>query len=415
MKIRFLNPPIFDLVGQHYQLNQATGGPLLSAILRRAGHDAGYVDCEYFGWGMGEVSEYLQARAPDAIGVTVTNLNWKGAKRLVGHIKKHFPSIFIALGGPEITARSEEAKELGADCIALGECDLNIAEIFETKPAFVPRGPLPQDLNALPFPAWEFSSPPPTAYGGNAPRFEAPEVCTLWNRGCAHKCTFCSNPIFNQVIIRERGPANIVDELKVLKGMGARHVFVYSDELIGMSPRQGEWVAEVCEAIIKADLGLTFKTQGRCKWVSPKVLNLMAQAGFKAIMWGIESLSPRVLQEIKKGITLDDVWETLELSHKAGIQNWGFFMVGCPGETEEEFRLTVQGVAEMKARDLLQFKQVTVCTPSPGTELWEQASSAGWLKIPPTSTGHFHQEPVMEFPYASTREIKRRLAILSLC
>ena len=414
MRIRFFNPPVFNVVGQHYRLNQAVGGPLLSAILRQTGHDASYVDAEALRWNLNRVADYLCKEGVEAIGVTVTNLNWEASRQFIAHIKGHLPHIWIAVGGPEVTARPADARMLGADCVAPGEGDASIVFIFEDKPGYYQPDGVVRDLDSLPMPAWEYSLPLPTKYMGNMPRFESPEVCTLWNRGCAHKCTFCSNPVFNRVLIRERSPGNILEELRKLKILGAKHIFVYSDELIGMSPRQAEWLGQVCEAIIKADLGLTFKTQGRCSpHATEEVLMLMARAGFKAIMWGIESMAPNVLQAVKKGITPEDVWATLEASHKAGIANWGFFMVGMPEETQADFALTVQALAEMKQRGLLQWQQVNICTPSPGTELWRQATENGWLKVSiPSAAGHFHQVPVMEFPYASQQEIKTRLAVL---
>ena len=414
MKLRFINPPIFDLVGQQYKLNQAVGGPLLSAILRGRGHDACYVDGEALGWSMADVSRYLAGERPDAIGITVTNLNWDGASRMIELIKAQFPYIWVAVGGPEVTARPYDARMLGADGVGIGECDMGIGNIFEEKLGYYqPNGTLP-DVNALPLPAWEYSQPLPTKYIGNMPRFETPEVCSLWMRGCPGLCTFCSNPVFSRVSIRFRSPDNIVAELEKLQAMGARHVFVYSDELIGMSPRQEAWLLEVCEAIIQAKLRLTYKTQGRVgKYATSEALQAMARAGFKAIMWGIESLSPQVLAAIKKGITPEDVWETLAASHEAGIKNWGFFMVGCPGEHTEDFQLTVKGIAALQGKGLLDYKQVNICTPSPGTALWEEAKENGWLVIKsPEKAERFHQTPVLAYPYASAQDIKRRLAVL---
>lgn len=413
MRIRFVNPPIYDLVGSHYRLNQAVGGPLLSAILRRAGHDASYVDAEALHWTMADYREWLELAKPDAIGITVTNLNWEGMKRLVRETKVTSPDTWIALGGPEVTARSSDALQVGADCVAPGECDASVVKIFETRPGFYPANGIVKDLDALPLPAWEHSQPLPAFYDGNMPRFEWPEGCTLWNRGCAHKCTFCSNPVFNRVLIRQRSPDSIVEELRLLKSLGVRHVFVYSDELIGMSPRQTEWLEGVCLAIIKANLGLTFKTQGRCsEAVTPEILKLMAAAGFKAIMWGIESMDQGVLDAVEKGTTPKLIWQTLIRSHNAGIMNWGFFMVGCPGETKQAFAQTVEEVSQLRMAGVLDWKQVTVCTPNPGTVLWEQAGEAGWLSVNPVEVQRFHSTAVLEYPYASKAEIQRRLTIL---
>ena len=215
-------------------------------------------------------------------------------------------------------------------------------------------------------------------------------------------CIFCGNPVFGHQRIRMRSPELVYQDMAALKDMGARSVFVYDDELIGMGGRQNDWLLDVCERI--APLGLTWKAQGRCseKNVTPDVLRAMHKAGCRAIMWGIESFSGRVLGAIRKGTTEADIWHTLEASRAAGIGNWAFLMVGNYTETAADLAHTERRLTEAVERDLVQWRQVTICSPVPGTELHRLAVDEGWY-VPQPDSG-----PQMGRVYASTPWLSER-------
>jgi radical SAM superfamily enzyme YgiQ (UPF0313 family) len=205
----------------------------------------------------------------------------------------------------------------------------------------------------------------------------------MWSRGCPHPCIFCANAVFGQQKIRFRPPSQIREELENIKRYGIKALFVYDDELVGAGSQQNAWLKEVADEV--EDLQLFYKGQGRCsrRFVTDDCLNDLYRMGFRVIMWGVESFSDKVLASIRKGIVEDDIWHTLEASRRVGLQNWVFLMVGNYGETVEDLAYTYERLGEANRRGLVDHRQVTVCTPLPGTGLWERAKLEGWWVEPP--------------------------------
>ena len=94
-------------------------------------------------------------------------------------------------------------------------------------------------------------------------------------------------------------------------------------------------------------------------------------------MFGIESGSPQILKNIKKGgdATVEQTIEAVTATKKAGIQVWGYFVLGLPGETEETINESIQ-LAKKLPLDLVNF---AFGAPYPGTEFHEMAKANGWL------------------------------------
>lgn len=404
--IRLYNPPVFYFSGIRYRLNPTLGLACLATPLRRAGHDVAVIDLEALGITPARFAQRFAERAaevgaPDVVGFTVTSLNRQGAADCIKELREVGYSGYIMVGGPYVTTAPEEAREtLGADCCVVGEGDRDILRYVSAKPKGIVLGrATPADR--IPSPCWEVHRPSPITYGGNLPRLAMPEGIAMWSRGCPHHCIFCSNPVFGRQAIRRRPVRAIYDDMATLARMGARGVFVYDDELVGTGLEGDKWLEEACEAI--APLGLVWKCQGRCAAsMSLKTLQAMYRGGCRAIMWGVESLSQPVLDAMKKGTTVESIERCLALSHQAGIGNWLFLMVGSYKETADDLAVTYKRLGDLCKKGLVQWRQVTVCTPTRGSKLWEMAKGEGWLVEPPTSG------PQMAQSYASTPWLDRR-------
>jgi radical SAM superfamily enzyme YgiQ (UPF0313 family) len=266
-------------------------------------------------------------------------------------------------------------------------------------------------IEQIPSPAWRVHRPLPTEYLGNMPKIGHPEGISMWSRGCPHGCTFCGNPVFGHQRIRTRPPANVYEDMAALKRLGVEAVFVYDDELVGIHARgHSEWLANVCKEI--APLNMVWKCQGRCsEHLELAELQAMYAAGCRAIMWGVESFSQPVLDAMKKGTTEADIWHTLRLARKAGIGNWLFLMVGNYGEGGAQLAYTEQQLTKAAAEGLVQWRQVTVCTPVLGTPLYEAAKAEGWLKESPETGPQMHQV-YNSTPWLSDREMRYWVARL---
>lgn len=174
-----------------------------------------------------------------------------------------------------------------------------------------------------------------------------------------------------------------------LKRRHIRAVFVYDDELVGTRLPEG-WLEEVSAGL--APLGLVWKTQGRCsRHITPESMALLYQGGCRVVMWGVESFSQKVLDATRKGITVDDIWHTLRAAKAGGIQNWVFTQIGQYQETDEDARLTAEGLAKAYGEGLVDFRQTTITTILPATPLESLAKEQGWYVQPPESGPQMHQ------------------------
>ena len=71
------------------------------------------------------------------------------------------------------------------------------------------------------------------------------------------------------------------------------------------------------------------------------MLAKMGQAGCWLISWGIESSNEMILKRARKGYKKEQAFKALQWAHNAGIKNWGYFIIGLPGETEETIKETI--------------------------------------------------------------------------
>ncbi len=406
MKIHLFNPPIHHYAKVHYRLNPALGLPIIAAVLQNAGHQVRVWDLEAMGVSprrLGAMFADAPASQPEVVGFTVTSHNRRGARECIEALYKARYEGYIAVGGPDVTLDPEPKLDWGADVAVVGECEGNIAEIFGERRRDVVRGK-PMPIEDIPGPLWRTHSPAPRAYAGNQPKIGHPEGISMWSRGCPHDCIFCGNPIFTHQRIRMRPADRIKADMADLKSLGIRSVFIYDDELVGVGEKHNGWLRGVCAEI--APLGLTWKCQGRCSVRNDKqTLVTMRKAGCRAIMWGVESFSDKVLADIKKGTTEEDIWHSLRLAHDAGIGNWVFLMVGSYKETPRDLAYTEKRFRKVVAQELVQWCQVTICTTEPGTELWRLASEEGWLAEQPKVGPQMHQI-YAPTPWLSKKQIR---------
>lgn len=437
MKYLHLNPPIHHYCGTHYDLNLTLGGPLLVACARAAGHDAIYLDAEALGYSHEQTLAEISRLRPDVLGMTALTLSLQGVSEISRAVRARCQDTHVVVGGPHAVADPHGTlAETDAHGVIVGEAEQAIDKIITSRPTGISSVLAPENLDALPMPAWDACFPRPGQYRGNEPRFPGPEACVLWMRGCPHACTFCSlplhqnasvkpvdepdrlQPLLRRSTIRYQSAEKIIAEGTYLRDtFGIRHLFVYADELVGAYATQAEWLVPTCEELAAANLGLTWKTQGRCnrKFVTQDILDAMAAAGCVAVMWGVESGSPIVNRAVHKGTTPEDVLHTMRLAKRAGIKSWGYFMTGMPEETEVRAAETEALILRLCDEDLLDYRQVTICSPEVNTPLWDRAKREGWL---PARDPHqrWHYTPTAT-PWMSLGQIqywRQRLATAGL-
>jgi radical SAM superfamily enzyme YgiQ (UPF0313 family) len=165
-----------------------------------------------------------------------------------------------------------------------------------------------------------------------------------------------------------------------------------------------EQVVGLCELILERGLCMPWTCNSRVDFVDPEMLRLMAQAGCRWISWGIESGSEQVLRRVRKGITVEQVERALQWAREAGIRNWGYFIIGLPGETEETIKQTIR-LSKRLPMDLVLFH---IAAPYPGSPLFFEVVEKGWFR-PGTRWEQVDMDcsTVLDYPHLRAEELER--------
>ena len=225
-----------------------------------------------------------------------------------------------------------------------------------------------KDLNDLPIPLHELL--PYKKY--LMPMIKGPFTFIVSSRGCTAGCIYCIKHVSYQYSVRIREPEKIMDELWVLKNLGINNVHMYAD-LFTVSREQ---VIGLCKLMIESNISMKWTCNSRVDYVDEEMLNLMSKAGCHLISWGIESGSEEVLKHARKGAYPDKALRALTWARKAGIKNWGYFIIGLPTETEETILKTIK-FAKSLPLDIALFH---VAAPYPGTPFFFEVVENGWFR-----------------------------------
>jgi radical SAM superfamily enzyme YgiQ (UPF0313 family) len=128
--------------------------------------------------------------------------------------------------------------------------------------------------------------------------------------------------------------------------------------------------------IIDSKIDIRWTCNSRVDYVDEEMLQLMGRAGCWFISWGIESGSEQILRNARKGIDPAEAERALRWAKKVGIRNWGYFIIGLPGETEESIRHTID-FAKRLPLDIALFH---VAAPHPGTPFFFDVVRNGWFR-----------------------------------
>jgi anaerobic magnesium-protoporphyrin IX monomethyl ester cyclase len=192
------------------------------------------------------------------------------------------------------------------------------------------------------------------------------------SRGCPAGCKYCIKHVSYQYSVRLRSPEKLHDEIQLLYKLGVRHIHMYAD-LFTVSREQ---VVELCQRMIDEKINIKWMCNSRVDYVDEEMLQLMGKAGNWLISWGIESGNEQILKRVHKGISVEKVARALRWSKKAGILNWGYFIIGLPGETEDSIRDTIS-FAKKLPLDIALFH---VAAPHPGTPFFFEVVKEGWFR-----------------------------------
>jgi len=204
------------------------------------------------------------------------------------------------------------------------------------------------------------------------PLIKGPFTFIVTSRGCPAGCTYCIKHVSYQYSTRLRSPKLIMEELWYLKKLGINNIHMYSD-LFTVNRDQ---VVDLCTRMIDEKINIHWTSNSRVDFVDEEMLQLMGKAGCRLISWGIESGNEQILKHARKGAYPDKAERALRWAKKANIMNWGYFIIGLPGETEETIRQTID-FAKKLPLDIALFH---VAAPYPGTPFFFEVVENKWFR-----------------------------------
>ena len=228
--------------------------------------------------------------------------------------------------------------------------------------------PFVADLDDLPMPMHELL--PLQSY--RMPLIKGPFTFIVTSRGCPAGCTYCIKHVSYQYSARIRSPKLIMEEMWYLKKLGIHNIHMYAD----LFTVNREQVVELCKMMIEEKINIHWTCNSRVDYVDEEMLNLMGKAGARLISWGIESGNEQILKHARKGAYPDKAERALRWAKKAGIMNWGYFIIGLPGETEATIRQTID-FAKKLPLDIALFH---VAAPYPGTPFFFEVVENNWFR-----------------------------------
>lgn len=402
MKVLLILPPALEIAYGKYREAAKLGAqpqtPLgicyIAAVLEKAGNEVKLVDSDIEGLSLSGLLDVIREYKPEVIGLTATTPVYSVANSLLIAIKNNFPEIITILGGFHITALPVQTMK---ECTAIdygvyGEGEETIKELVKSiqnkKTVDKIKGilwrndaeiimnhprPLIKDLDKLPFPARHLLKMDKYVWSVPGKKMQ-PMASMITQRGCPYQCIFCGvHTMFKSV--RFRSVKNIVDEVEyIVKTLGIDYINFLDDTLT----LNREKVIEMCKEFEKRNLKLTWEGATRANLVDKELLTIMKSAGLVRLSIGVESGSQKILDAIKKGVTLEQMEQAYKWCYELGLETKCSFMIGHPFETKETIQETIDFAKKLKCYQAY----INITTPFPGSELYELAKEGyGGLKL----------------------------------
>jgi anaerobic magnesium-protoporphyrin IX monomethyl ester cyclase len=362
---------------------------LAAAVLRASGISVSFFDPALKTEPLRDFEASIQRFSPRAVVVCEDDFNFLSKMCLAQNRSLAFSMAAVAsqagivayAHGSDASDHPIEYLKAGFTAVLVGEVECSLVELATGRAIaeipglvwrcdgelrFNPRTPLKEDLDNLPFPAWDLA--------------EIHEYRNAWvnahgyfsinmasSRGCPFGCNWCAKPIYGDHY-RVRSPRAVAAEMRLLQDTLAPDRIWFADDIFALSPR---WTFEFAAAVQELGVKIPFRMQSRCDLMTRGTVAALAGAGCQEVWMGAESGSQRILDAMNKGIRVQDIPRARENLRKHGIRACYFLQFGYPGETWAEIEETIDMVCLTRPDDI----GVSVSYPLPGTRFHQIVSS----------------------------------------
>ena len=358
MRVMLVNPAMnMEALGKFQGLLEpmpVIGLAYIAGVLQQDGHRVKAIDQFTYGMGIDKVIEQMRDFKPDVVGIGMLTPSTPVAIKIAEKARAALPHVRLIAGNVHADIFYKEI--LGGsefDFVVHGEGEYTISELVKAFDSgdtdytaingisFVnadgevqktPDRPVIQDLDALPYPAWNLF--PYTRYG-LLPFADIahPVLSMTGSRGCPYRCEFCSL-LYTGSNYRKRDPIKVVDEYEYLYERYGVKQIGFVDPIF---PLNKKVLFAFCEELMRRGLHkkLCWLSETRVDRIDRESLRIMRASGCRRLLLGIESGVDLLLENVNKTFTTETTRRAVTMIREEKIDSVGLFMIGLPGETIE--------------------------------------------------------------------------------
>lgn len=143
----------------------------------------------------------------------------------------------------------------------------------------------------------------------------------------------------------------------------------------------GEWLSEFCQGMIKRGYNkkIKFDCNMRLGVLTQEEYDMMNKAGFRFILYGLESANQKTLDKINKNLKVEEIEKTVKMAKKANLEPHITVMMGYPWETKKDAKRTIEFARRLFKKGYVDSLQATILIPYPGTPLFAECKMNNWL------------------------------------
>lgn len=380
------------LIAPNYLIREEFGDPTdppigiasIAAVLQRKGYQVAIIDANAENLSGEQLGARIIAENPAFVGISCNYSPLHNPTIQLAELIKRELSCPVIVGGNHASAMASHLLQCSSsiDFVVRGEGEVILPclldALIDGKDLRAVRGisfrmgqdivtteeeQLAPSLDEFPRPAYEL-----------LPMHIYKRYNIIASRGCPFECAYCaSNTIFRRKV-RYRSPLSVVDEIEyLLHNFGEKH-FWFSDDTF---TSHANYTHKLLDELLRRELRITWSCLTRVNKVDRDLLEKMKLSGCAYISYGIESGNEEMLRRIGKKITVEDILQTLDLTHSVGIRQYGFFIVGFPGETEQ----TIMDSYRLIYRSKLDGAAFNILIPLPGTRVMNELLAQGLIKL----------------------------------
>lgn len=391
MKVLLINPPFFEtveLIMRRYVFNHwiATGNmyihpfepPLnlacVASFLKTHGVETHLIDAQGELLSEDDIISRVNTFSPHFVGITTMTPTFPFALRIARLIKRDFPEMKIVMGGVHPTVIKEDVlKHHEIDFVIEGEGEFSFLELLignteypgiyrlENNKIKGKKAIIIEEIDSLPLP--DYTSFPAKNYIEYTEKLRGIKGISYFaTRGCPFPCSFCAVKCTMGRRWRTKRPETVITELKILKEQLKVEGIWFKDSILNLKK---EWISQLAHLMLKEKLNLKWQMNTRVDLVREDEISLLSEAGLTQVDLGIESGSERSLKTLKKFYTVNKIKNAVRILKKY-VKVAGFFMIGIPGETEEDIQKTINLIEELN----LDACSISLFQPLPGSDLY---------------------------------------------